>query len=238
MLIKSCYNNYVVIKVISNNVKYIVFDIGGVLAEPLTGHWFITPNFFKIFPELEIRIEEVKSVLKDTMHFRDIRNINNEQEEKEMFYNYYKKVLEDLNYSNITEEKLQAIAEDITYNDSKFKFYDDVKRNLERLSKKYKLGILSDGWASSYRVLKNNMLDIYFNKILISSVYGCVKTDGIFFEILIKEMKIDPKDTIFVDDRELILDIAHKYNFIPIKMNRGEDELSKYPTIKILDELN
>lgn len=223
---------------IDNNVKYIVFDIGGVLAEPLTGHWFISPNFFKIFPELETRIEEVKYVLKYTMNLRDIRNIGSEQEEKEMFYKYYRKVLEDLNYCNITEEKLQAIAEDIVFNDSKFKFYDDVKNNLERLSKRYRLGILSDGWASSYRVLRNNGLDIYFDKILISSVYGSIKTDGTFFEILINKMNINPKETIFIDDRENILDIAYKYNFIPVKMNREKEELSKYRTIKTLVELN
>lgn len=31
-----------------NNIKNIAFDVGGVLAEPITGHWFITPNFWNI----------------------------------------------------------------------------------------------------------------------------------------------------------------------------------------------
>ena len=30
-----------------NNIKAILFDSGRVLNEPVTGHWFITPNFWK-----------------------------------------------------------------------------------------------------------------------------------------------------------------------------------------------
>ena len=29
-------------------IKNIIFDIGGVLAEPKSGHWFITTNFWNI----------------------------------------------------------------------------------------------------------------------------------------------------------------------------------------------
>ena len=29
-------------------MKNIIFDIGGVLAEPKSGHWFITTNFWNI----------------------------------------------------------------------------------------------------------------------------------------------------------------------------------------------
>ncbi len=28
---------------LNENIKYIVFDIGGVFLKPTTGHWFITP---------------------------------------------------------------------------------------------------------------------------------------------------------------------------------------------------
>jgi len=33
------------------NIKNIIFDIGGVLADPKSGNWFITNNFFNIVDE-------------------------------------------------------------------------------------------------------------------------------------------------------------------------------------------
>lgn len=38
-------------------IKNIIFDNGGVLSAPKTGHWFITPNFWNI-----LGIEEKENI--------------------------------------------------------------------------------------------------------------------------------------------------------------------------------
>ncbi len=40
-------------------IKNIIFDIGGVLAEPKSGHWFITTNFWNILNKN--LIDEIKN---------------------------------------------------------------------------------------------------------------------------------------------------------------------------------
>ena len=42
-------------------IKNIIFDIGGVLAEPKSGHWFITTNFWNILNKNLIDEEKLKT---------------------------------------------------------------------------------------------------------------------------------------------------------------------------------
>lgn len=219
-------------------IKFIIFDIGGVLADLLSGDWFITNNFFNILPKLRNRVDEVKIAIKKNMYLQDMRNIPTEQDEAKMFYNFYKQVFIDLDYKNLTDDILNEIVNDIVFNDNKFRFFDDVIPVLENLSSEYKLGILSDGWVSSYRVLKNYKIDKYFDTIFISSKYGCVKKDGKFFELLKEEMNISDDEAIFIDDRESILEVSTKYGFIPIRMSRNNSNInSKFEIITSLVEL-
>lgn len=54
-----------------------------------------------------------------------------------MFYNYYKKALEDINYSDISNEFLSQMSKSLTYDNNRYIFYSDVKETLETLSKEY-----------------------------------------------------------------------------------------------------
>ena len=64
------------------------------------------------------------------------------------------------------------LADDCVYNDDKFIFFDDVNLILEEFSKKYNLYIISNGWPSSFRVLKNKGIDKYFKGIIIRCKYS------------------------------------------------------------------
>lgn len=39
---------------IIDNIKYLIFDYGDVLAYPITGHWFITPEFYSIIEKKKL----------------------------------------------------------------------------------------------------------------------------------------------------------------------------------------
>lgn len=219
------------------NIKNIIFDIGGVLAEPKTGHWFITPNFWNIVDKKLIDREKLEISMKMNMYLQT-QEPKTEKEEHYMFSKYYYKVLDDINYPNLSTEVADKIANDCVYNNEKFLFYNDNKKVLKVLSKKYNLYIISNGWPSSFRVLKNNEIDKYFNDIIISSMYTTTKEEELFDIFLNKHKNVNPKETLYIDDRTYILDKANKYNFNLLLMDRKDTyKENKYKTIKSMNDI-
>ena len=190
-----------------NNIKYIILDFGKVLAAPTTGHWFITPKFTELIDMNEINEEDFNRAIKKYNYILD-KKIITEEEEYESFCEFYKNILTELNYSKYNYSIVEQIAYDFTYNSTKYTMYEDVVNELDNLSKKYTLLLLSDNWPCAYRVLKEYGIYDYFDKIYISSVYGCQKSDGIFFDYPINDYKIEKGEAIFIDDNESLLDIA------------------------------
>ncbi len=199
-------------------IKNIIFDIGGVLAEPKTGHWFITNNFYNIVSKDLINKENLIKSLKENIYLHT-QNPKDEEEEQKMFSNYYYKVLSDINYPNLTKDIANKIAYDRVSDDEMFVFYDDVKENIIRLSQKYNLYIISNGWPSSLRVLHNIGIDKYFKVIVISSMYTDLKEESLF-DIFLKQYNVEPSESIYIDDRDYILNKAKEYNFNLLLMDR------------------
>lgn len=200
-------------------VKNIIFDIGGVLADPKSGHWFITTNFWNIIDKNKVNEDRLKDSLKKYLYLQT-QEPKDEVEEHAMFSNYYYEVLKEIEYPNLTKEIANKIADDCVYNDDKFLFYDDVKKVIEELSKKYNLYIISNGWPSSFRVLKNKHLDNYFKGIFISSMYSTTKEEKLFDIFLDKYNEVDPNESLYIDDRRHILTKADEYGFNLLLMDR------------------
>ena len=89
-----------------------------------------------------------------------------------------------------------------------------LREELEKLSKKYELILLTDNWPSTTRTLKNAGIHDYFKKVYISSEYGSVKADGVFFDYPIEDFGIKKDEAIFVDDAEVNLDVAKEKGFV------------------------
>lgn len=221
---------------LNENIKYIVFDIGGVFLKPTTGHWFITPYINDLLKN-KIDMEEFKLSLKNNYELVNEISLQTEEEEYSMFYNYYKKSLEDINYSEMSDELLSKMSKSITYDNNRYTFYSDVKDALETLSKKYRLVILSDNFPSIKRILKDIDIDKYFKPMIISTFYGYRKKDKILFEILKNDIQYKEGTAIFIDDSEKNLDIAKGYKLIPIRMDRNKNSNSKYPIINNLTDI-
>jgi putative hydrolase of the HAD superfamily len=218
------------------NIKNIIFDIGGVLADPKSGHWFITNNFYSIVDKELINEEKLIKSLKDNLHLHT-QNPKNEKEEHKMFSDYYYKVLSDIDYPNLKRNLADKIADDCVYNDEKFVFYNDVEENLKRLSKKYNLYIISNGWPSSFRVLHNVGIDKYFKGIVISSMYTTSKEENLF-DLFLEKYKVKPSESIFIDDRNHILNKAKEYGFKLLLMNRkNENKSDVFETIHSLIQI-
>lgn len=218
------------------NIKNIIFDVGGVLADPKSGNWFITNNFYNIVDKKYINETILKLSLRNNLYMHT-QEPKTEEEEYKMFSDYYYKVLSDIKYPNVTREISNKIAEDCVYNDDKFIFYDDVINNLKRLSNNYNLYIISNGWPSSIRVLHNKEIDIYFKGIMISSMYSTTKEEALF-DLFIKEYKVNPKESLFIDDRTHILKKANEYGFNLLQMNRKNIlMITNFKVINSLDKI-
>ncbi len=154
-----------------------------------------------------------------------------------MFSNYYYQVLKSINYP-VTKSIANSIANDCVINDDKFIFFDDVEEFIKELSKQYNLYIISNGWPSSIRVLKNKKLDSYFKRIYISSIYGTIKEEKLFDIFLNNNPEVNPHESLYIDDREYVLDKAFEYNFNLIIMERITHALkSKYFKIHSIQDL-
>ncbi len=218
-------------------VKNIIFDIGGVLAKPKSGYWFITPNFLNIVNKDLLNIEELQVSLKKYLYLQT-QEPKIEKDEHKMFLNYYYNVLKEIKYPNCNYELANKLADDCVYNDDKFVFFDDVKPVLEKLSKKYNLYIISNGWPSSFRVLKNKEIDQYFKGITISSMYSTTKEEKLF-DIFLDEFKeVKPNESLYIDDRRHILKKASEYGFKLLLMDRDKKYLeSEFKVINNMNEI-
>lgn len=174
--------------VMANNIKAILFDSGKVLNVPRTGHWFIPPKFFEY---IDKEVFEFISRKKIKTAFRKANEYINSQkliktidEEYEKFIEFYKIFADDIPKLNLTDEDVKNIAEDLVYNSKKYEFYDDAVQVIEDLSKKYKIGVVSDAWPSLKNVFKDAGLYEYFDTFIISSILGVVKPDKKLYIIM------------------------------------------------------
>lgn len=216
-----------------NKVKYIILDFGKVLAAPTTGQWFITPKFYEIVNEEKINKDKLLNSFKKYGNIISEKLLT-EAEEYDMFYRFYKNVFENCEYE-ILDEDIKKIAKEITYEDGKYTMYDNVINELELLSSKYKLLLLSDNWPCVFRIMKNWKIDKYFEKIYVSSVYGELKENGKFFDYPINDFEIKENEAIFVDDNIDLLKVAKTKGLKVYLMDREKN--TEKTTVRVINDL-
>ena len=201
--------------------KYLILDMGYVLVKPTAGDWLVTPVLLKNVDMSKIDVNKAAKVMAELGHMLDGK-VETLDEEKEMMMNFYTEVFKKLEYV-ISKEKITEIVDDFVYNvtDTKYTMYDDVKEELERLSKKYTLLMLSDNWPCGDLYLKQHDIDKYFDKTYMSSIYGVLKSDKVLFDYPINDYNIKPGEALFIDDKEPLLDIAVEKNLDVMLMDRG-----------------
>ena len=215
--------------------KYIILDFGKVIAGPTTGYWDITPKFLELIDINKIDLNKFFEIRKK---YGDIlsEKVVNLEEEFDMFYRFYKSILDDF---DISEDISKEIAYDRTYNTDKYSLYDNIYDELDDLKEKYKLLLLTDNWPCAIDYLNKYNLNDYFDKVYISSFYGVEKKDKLFFDYPINEYNIKDGEALFIDDNELNLDIALEKGLDVLLMDRDNTITdSKYKIINDLSEVN
>lgn len=183
-------------------IKSILFDSGRVLNRPLTGHWFISPNFFEYVNKekfLSIEKERINNAFSNVKKYLfNVKLIKNREEELIHFSNFYKLFSENLPELQI--KNIENLAKDMVYNTSKYVFYEDVKEVIPRLKNKYKMAVVSDAWPSLENVFIDTDMKKYFEIIVISTQIGTLKPDPRMYEIAIEGLKVNNSEAIFIDD--------------------------------------
>lgn len=219
-------------------LKYLILDMGKVLVGPVTGNWLITNEFLKNVDINKIDKNDLEKAVEESRYILD-GQAKNLDEEYEIFDKFYRSVFEKINY-DIPKENFQNIVNNFVYDkeDTKYILYKNVKEDLEKLSKKYTILMLSDNWPCAFNYLKKYDIYKYFTKIYISSVYGERKQDKVFFDYPINDFNIKEGEALFIDDNEDLLDIAVEKGLQVLHMDRNRTlTKSKYKIIYDFGEL-
>ena len=198
----------------SKKIRAILIDSGRVLNGPITGHWFITPNFFKYVDKKDFYsiLESKKNdAFSSAMNYISKQNlILTEEEEYGHFLEYYRIFFSKLSELKMDEEKIDVVARDLVFNYDKYKFYEDVMETIQELSQNYKLAVVSDAWPSLENIFKHARLRDYFSSFIISSQKGITKPNELMYKYALEELNVSAEETIFIDDSIKNCDGANK----------------------------
>ena len=217
--------------------KYLILDFGKVIVGPLNKEWDFTPKFVELIDVNEIDEKKYKKLRSEIEHtlYNKVLTLD---EEYKMFYHFYEYILSRLNIKNYSAKMVHEIAYDRTYNNDKYYLFPEIYEELDKLKSKYTLLLLSDNWPCGIEYMKAHNLDKYFDKMYISSTYGYLKRDKVFFDVLINEYNVLPGEALFVDDLESNLDVGKEKGFDCILMDRYKTvNSSKYKIVNNLLDL-
>ncbi len=161
-------------------MKYIIFDFDGTIADTF-------PLIRKLFMRLK---DEYKEYASEEFDLDEVRNKDAREILRKFKIPIYK--LPPI-ISRVKKEMQIEIPKEAGT-------FPGIKRVLENLSKKYRLGILSSNSEENIKLfLSRNNLSSYFDFIYSdSSLFGKDKT----IKAMLKDRKINPREMIYVGDEQ------------------------------------
>ena len=196
-----------------NQIKNIIFDFGGVIVD------VSREQAVSRFNEIGFdRADEMLNAYKQEGIFLELEKGTLSRED---FYNEVRA----LSGKNITDAQIDY---------GWFGFFLPLVQGridfLLELRKKYKLYLLSNtnpiimGWACSPQFTPaGKPLNDYFDKLYLSYKMGVIKPDLEIFEKVIADAKINPAETLFIDDGKANVDAGAQVGFKTYQPKEGED---------------
>ena len=221
--------------------KGIFFDVGYTLDYPASGDWMFTKKFFELTGKKisEHRPEEIHKAKNDGLEYLESNHlVRNVEEEYCQFVNFYSKISQSLNLG-LTQDEVNAVAYDRTYNMNNYIAYQDIKSVLKSLSMSYQLGIISDTWPSIEQQLQHLGVRDFFSTSTYSCSLGVFKPDKRMYTDALEKSGLQAEDTVFIDDSVTNLEGAAKLGITPILIaaNPNSDVDSPFFKIRTLSEL-
>lgn len=206
-------------------MKYLIFDIGGVLVYPRLGEWHIPYRAAEILGP-----ERAKTM--DTPRFREAhaacmpwlredRAVADLETERILRRGFVLELDRAMDW-HMTDAEIAAMTDDFTDNIDRYGFFDDVRAWLERWSKRYTLAVLSDAMPSILLFLEQYGILPYFSAGVISTHVGATKPDARMYAAILDRLHADPADCLFIDDRICNVEGAIRAGMHAVQMSRPE----------------
>ncbi len=221
--------------------KVIFFDVGYTLDYPASGDWILINKFWELITKHNNKLTkfEVQKAKEQELPFLlENHLILDEEAEYAQFTELYYRVSQKLGLV-LSEDEIKQIAHERTYNMNNYIAYSDAAEVLEKLSKTYKLGIISDTWPSIEHQLESLGLRKYFSFVTYSCNLGVFKPDEKMYLDAIAKSGVRAEETVFIDDSVVNLQGAAKCGITPILIaaNPESDIETEYIKIHSLSEL-
>lgn len=174
-----------------NQIKAIIFDIGGVLNHI---------NFKKYYEDLEkycdYTANEIHKFEREIRTKLDLGQISK--------YDYCEFLQKKVNLRMNPEELFEFIN---NYKKMNFELLDFIKNKLKN---KFKLYILSNNSQVFVTEIEHQNYDSLFDKIFYSFEMHIRKPEHKIYQMTLNEIKLKPKECLFIDDKEANLLSAQK----------------------------
>lgn len=224
-------------------MKYLIFDIGGVIVYPRLGEWNIPYRASEI---LGSRAKDIGSARykeaykKAVVYLDESQFVKDTDEEYILRRKFISSINDNLNW-NMSDSEISALSEDFTYNIDRYGFFEDVKPWLFKWKDRYSMGLLSDALPSILLFVEQYGISKYFDTKIISSHVGATKPDPGIYRAALDALGAEPSDCVFVDDRICNLEAASNLGINAIQMARSEfypDIIWDGPVVHNFEELN
>lgn len=232
-------------------INGVFFDLGWTLERPADDDWVLTSCFFEhVGKDRYYAIEEARrkaALAHANQPLIDHHLILTLEEENKRFIGFYR----DLNASlllGLSNDEINAIAYDHTYNFSNYVVFDSTLNTLQKLKHLgYRIGVISDTWPSTVPQQEEAGLWSYYDCTTLSCFLGVMKPNPRMYEDALEKMGLPVEETVYVDDLTMSLDAARDYgiNGILSTAPTGITSHQDYPCIlepdgifDVLKELN
>jgi len=235
-------------------VKGIFLDLGWTVFRPVNGDWFIIPKMLEF-----ATLEGMKGLAEDRRnaafdkafrYLNDHHLLSSIDEEFKQFKTFYGILAAELPELGVTAEQAAEMAASKVFDADIYVFFEKSRETIFKLKSRYRLGIISDTWPSSDRILRSGgVLDLFDCKTY-SCHLGVWKPDPKMYLHALEQMGLPAEQTVFVDDWEPNLDGAAACGIHPVLIKTRSDAVlpgqrfsentvdsGKYPAIRAIEEL-
>ena len=192
-----------------SEIKCILFDIGGVLVD-----WHMSWITSEVSRQFDIDESKITEGFSKYLHELDSGNIDEKM--------FWQKIAAD---SNSTSLKNNTESLWNTYFRKNAKPNIDVIQTATKLSDTYMMGIISNIEQVTHNVVQAwNVLDPFEHKFM-SYKIGFSKPDHRIYKHVINELRLEPNQLVFIDDKEPNVESAKELGIQAIHFR-------EYPSLK------
>jgi HAD superfamily hydrolase (TIGR01509 family) len=215
--------------------KFIFLDAGDVLFERNTKDGDNIAKELGFDPENYDEIVMKVVSLQPKEEVEEFNHIKTLDDEYRIINRFHQRMCDYLGIS-YTDELITKLSEYRIKAD--FRLKDGVLEGVERLSKNYKLGVLSNALPSRRHFeLKLGNLDRFFEIVVLSWEEGIQKPDPRLYQLAIERSGFEPTEILFTDNKVKYLEGAREAGINNLVLLKAKEQSDDFPMVNNLVEL-